>query len=216
MRPADWQTGVVTIATETPFVLLYDYRCPFAKNVHDHVIAALRSGLALSVTFTPYTLSQGHVESGSPAVWDDPLHDGGLLALEASVAVRDTAPEHFLALHEALFAARHEHSISLTTREQVDAVLVTVGVDPEPIWSEVSSGRPRAEIATAWTHYHDDLDVFGVPTFIVDDADATFVRLMDGPDRSDPAASVDVVSGLLDLIIRRTDINALKHTRLNR
>ena len=52
---------MVTIATETPFVLLYDYRCPFAKNVHDHVIAALRSGLDLAVTFTPYTLSLIHI-----------------------------------------------------------------------------------------------------------------------------------------------------------
>ena len=129
MRPADWQTGVVTIATETPFVLLYDYRCPFAKNVHDHVIAALRSGLALDVTFTPYTLSQGHVEPGSPAVWDDPSQAAGLLALEASLAAQQVAPERFLDLHEALFAARHERSISLMTSGQIDAVLDEVGID---------------------------------------------------------------------------------------
>ena len=58
--------------------------------------------------------------------------------------------------------------------------------------------------------------MFGVPTFIVDDADATFVRLMEGPDRTDPAASVPIVSSLLELVISRTDINELKHTRLSR
>ena len=207
---------MVTIATETPFVLLYDYRCPFAKNVHDHVIAALRSGLDLAVTFTPYTVSQGHVEAGSPAVWDDPTQASALLALEASVAAKSTDPDRFVDLHEALFAARHEHSIALTTVEQIDAVLAALGIDPDPIWAEVATGGPRAVIAEAWTHYHDDLDVFGVPTFIIDDADATFVRLMEGPDRTDPAASVPIVSSLLELVISRTDINELKHTRLRR
>ena len=211
-----WQTEDVTSATATPFVLLYDYRCPFAKNVHDHVIAALRSGLALDVTFTPYTLSQGHVEPGSPAVWDDPSQAAGLLALEASLAAQQVAPERFLDLHEALFAARHERSISLMTSGQIDAVLDEVGSDPAPIWNEVATGRPKAAIAEAWTHFHDDLEVFGVPTFVVDDVDATFVRLMDGPDPANPAASVEVVSRLLDLVISRTEINELKHTRLSR
>lgn len=206
----------MTTATATPFVLLYDYRCPFAKNVHDHVIAAMRSGLALDVTFTPYTLSQGHVEPGGPAVWDDPSQAPALLALEASLAAQQIAPERFLDLHEALFAARHERSIALTTVAQIDDVLDAVGIDPELIWADVASGRPRAAIAEAWTHFHDDLDVFGVPTFIVGDADATFVRLMDGPDANDPAASVGIVSGLLELVISRTDINELKHTRLSR
>lgn len=206
----------MTTATETPFVLLYDYRCPFAKNVHDHVIAAIRSGLEIDVTFTPYTLSQGHVDPGSPAVWDDPSQAAALLALEASLAAQEVAPDRFLDLHEALFAARHERSIALTTTEQIESVLEAVGIDGGPIWDEVASGRPKARIAAAWSHYHDDLDVFGVPTFIVDDADATFVRLMDGPDAADPAASVEVVTGLLELVISRTDINELKHTRLSR
>ena len=206
----------MTTATETPFVLLYDYRCPFAKNVHDHVIAALRSGLALDVTFTPYTLSQGHVEPGGAAVWDDPVQAAGLLALEASLAAQTIAPDAFLDLHEALFAARHERSISLMTTEQIDAVLNEVGIDPSPIWAEVATGRPKGAIAKAWVHFHDDLDVFGVPTFVVDDADATFVRLMDGPDKGDPVASVKVVTTLLDLVISQTEINELKHTRLSR
>ena len=102
------------------------------------------------------------------------------------------------------------------TSGQIDAVLDEVGIDPAPIWNEVATGRPKAAIAEAWTHFHDDLEVFGVPTFVVDDVDATFVRLMDGPDPANPAASVEVVSRLLDLVISRTEINELKHTRLSR
>ena len=199
-----------------PFHLLYDYRCPFARNVHEHVLAAMSAGLDIDVTFEPFTLSQGHIEPGQPNVWDDPNQESVLLALEVSVAVRDHFTDHFPALHGALFHARHVDAVALTTKEQITPILEAVGLAADPVYAVVASGEPRTVIGAAWTHYHDDLDVFGVPTFIVDDADATFVRLMDGPDRSDPAASVDVVSGLLDLIIRRTDINELKHTRLNR
>jgi hypothetical protein len=66
-----------------------------------------------------------------------------------------------------------------------------------------------------WRHYHDDLEVFGVPTFVVDD-DATFVRLMTGPDPQDPGASLAVIERLLHLVIHQTDINELKHTRISR
>jgi hypothetical protein len=198
------------------FSLLYDYRCPFARNVHEHVLAAMASGLELDVTFEPYTLSQGHISDGDPDVWDDPAQDGALISLEASVAVRDTSPEHFPAVHAALFSARHVDGIALTTRDQVGAILAGCGVDADAIFAVVDSGAPRATIATNWRHYHDDLDVFGVPTFVIDDADATFVRLMNGPDPEKPDASVEVISGLLGLIAGQPEINELKHTRLSR
>lgn len=202
--------------TETPFVLLYDYRCPFARNLHEHVLVAMAEGLELDVRFEPWTLSQGHVAEGAPDVWDDPAQAGALVALEASVAVRDLMPEQFAAAHGALFDARHARSIPLSTVEQVTEVLASVDIDADAVFAEVASGRPKRHIADAWTHYHDDLDVFGVPTFVVDDADATFVRLMDGPDPKDPARSVGVVTGLLELVVGNTDINELKHTRLSR
>ena len=206
----------MTTSTDTPFVVLYDYRCPFANNVHGHLLAAMEAGLELKVTLEPYTLSQGSVPEGSPPAWEDPAHDGALMALEASVAARSVAADSFLKFHGALFAARHERSIALTTKKQIDDVLAECGIEADPVWDEVASGRPRQVIAESWTHYHDDLDVFGVPTFVVDDSDATFVRLMSGPDQSDPGASVAVVTRLLDLIVNQADINELKHTRLSR
>jgi len=199
-----------------PFALLYDYRCPFARNVHEHVVAAMETGLDLDVTFVPYTLDQGHVEDGSPAVWDDPAYDDRLLALEISVAVRDNFPEKFLDLHAALFEARHAKGIALTTREQLTAIMEARDIDADAVYDLVATGAPRRVIADAWIHYHDDLDVFGVPTFVLDDADATFIRLMHGPDQEDRAKSQAVISQLLDLIALQPEINELKHTRLAR
>ena len=199
-----------------PFSLLYDYRCPFARLVHEHVLTAMDQGLELDVSFEPFTLSQGHIEPGQPDAWDDPAHASTLLALEASVAVRDAYPESFRALHRALFDARHAQGIALTTRAQLNPLLEGVGLDPERIFEIVEAGEPRQIIASQWRHYHDDLDVFGVPTFVFDDEDAIFVRLMSGPNPSDPHASVTEVERLLDLMVNHADLNEFKHTRLSR
>jgi protein-disulfide isomerase-like protein with CxxC motif len=198
------------------FRLLYDYRCPFACNVHLHVLAALRHGLDLDVSFEPFTLSQGHVGEGQPDVWDDPAQSGALLALETSVAVRDQFPESFLELHELLFRARHERGNSLSTRAQVDEVLTEAGLDPGAVFAVVDSEVPRRKIAESWRHYHDDLEVFGVPTFVIGAVDATFVRLMEGPDPADPARSAMVIEHLVGLIANHGEINELKHTKISR
>src|SRR5487761_2004132 len=107
----------------TTFGLSYDYRCPFAKNIHLHVLAALTAGADFDVTFIPWTMSQGHRAPGAPDVWDDPDHDAALLALAASVSVRDEQSELFLATHEALFRARHERAIRLATPGEIVYVL---------------------------------------------------------------------------------------------
>ena len=59
----------------THFDLSYDYRCPFAKNIHLHVISALEAGADFDVRFVPWTLSQGHRDEGAPDVWLDPARD---------------------------------------------------------------------------------------------------------------------------------------------
>ena len=75
------------------FGLTYDYRCPYARIAHDHVIAGLRAGADWDVTFLPFSLGQAHVAEGEPPVWERPESDSGLLALQASIAVRDTQPD---------------------------------------------------------------------------------------------------------------------------
>ena len=74
------------------FEITYDYRCPFARNAHEHVLDALEAGAEWDVTFVPFSLGQVHVTEGQPDVWDDPDSETGLLALQASVVVRDKFP----------------------------------------------------------------------------------------------------------------------------
>jgi len=194
------------------FDLSFDYRCPFAKNLHLHVIEALRAGADFEVNFVPWTLSQGSRGDG-PDVWDDPAYDSDMLSLAAAVSVRDQQNEYFLDAHEALFRARHERAIRLVTLDEISNVLVPLGIDMARVAADVASRRPHEVIAASHKEF-ERFEAFGVPTFVVND-DATFVRYMREPG-DDPAKSVELITTLLALMTNRGDLNEFKHTQLPR
>jgi 2-hydroxychromene-2-carboxylate isomerase len=195
------------------FDLSFDYRCPFAKNIHLHVVTALRAGADFDVNFAPWSLSQGSRSDGATDVWNDPAYDGDLLALAAGISVRDQQSEYFLDAHEALFRARHDRAIRLVTLDEISNVLAPLGVDMAKVAADVASRRPHEVIAAS----HKELDrfeAFGVPTFVVN-GDATFVRYMSEPS-DEPAESVELITSLLTMMTSRADLNEFKHTQLPR
>ena len=196
-----------------PFAVNWDYRCPFARNAHEHLVLALASGADWDVTFLPFSLSQAHVPEGGAPVWDDPDKAGDLLALAAGVVVRDQYPGRFLEAHIALFTARHDEGLDLRLPEVVASVLERVGVPGEKVVAEVASGEPVQEIRRAHERAVGKLDVFGVPTFIVDDR-AVFVRLMSRP-AGDAAVALRTMEGVLDLFETMPDLNEFKYTKLS-
>src|SRR5687767_5269540 len=110
-RNARWGNAVDRSMTD--FAITFDYRCPFARNAAEHVLAALDDGAPWNVHFVPFSLGQAHVEEGGTDVWDRPDDDSGLLALQVGVAVRDAVePATFRAVHRDLFALRHDHGRS--------------------------------------------------------------------------------------------------------
>ncbi|MGA0863503.1 MAG: DsbA family protein [Ilumatobacteraceae bacterium] len=160
------------------FALTYDYRCPFARLVHDHVVEGLRAGADWDVTFLPFCLGQAHVEDGMPDVWDDPDADSGLLALQLSIAVRDAQPGVFPDVHQALFTHRHVGGGSLRDRKVLSALLVDNGADAEAAFADVESGRTLGVVRDEHESYVRSHSVWGTPTFVVRDS-AIFVRLLD-------------------------------------
>lgn len=195
------------------FGVTFDYRCPFARNVHEHVVAGLQAGADWDVRFLPFSLSQSKVEHGRPSVWESPQQDSGILAMQLGVAVRDTQPEAFLDAHRALFAVRHDDARSLKDEAVLRSALVAVGVDVDAALAEVASGVPLKTIAAEHDAGAREHDVWGVPTFIAGDQ-AAFVRLMDRS--SDGAASVKVVERLVALLAAWPELNELKHTSIGR
>ncbi|CAB4868679.1 unannotated protein [freshwater metagenome] len=194
------------------FTLSYDYRCPFAKNMHLHVIRALRAGAEFDVTFAPWTMSQGHRATGSPDVWDDPSKDSELLSLAYSTSIRDQQADHFLDAHEALFRGRHERGIRLISHEEIADVLSGTGVDIEHTRADVESRHPHEVIGETFRQF-ERLQAFGVPTFIVN-GDATFVRYMKPP-TEDATNSIEIISSLVTLMADSPDLNEFKHTQVS-
>lgn len=204
--------GGLTGGVTRSFALTFDYRCPYARIAHDHVVAGLRHGADWDVTFLPFSLGQAHVAEGEPSVWERPEIDSGIVALQAAIAVRDTQPEQFLDLHHALFEHRHGAAGGLRSRADLDPVLGAAGVDVDAVWLEVDSGRPLSTIEKEHTGYVGTHDVWGVPTFVVDEA-AVFVRLLERP--SDGATATATIERVLEQMAWPV-LNEFKHTTVPR
>jgi len=201
------------MSTLPAFEVTYDYLCPFARIVHEHLVEGLRAAAGWDVTFTPWTLLQGHNDDGAPDVWDDASRSNDLVALEAGLAVRDAWPDRFLDVHLALFRARHDRSMRLASREDVAIVLREVALDPDAVFEVVDGGAARKEIAASWRRLVDEHEAFGVPTFVVGD-DAVFVRLMDLP--ADGGDATRTIEQIVSLMVDRPTINEFKHTTISR
>jgi hypothetical protein len=197
-----------------PFSVTWDYRCPFARNVHEHLALALADGADWDVTFLPFSLGQVHVPEGGTPVWDDPAKAKDLLALGAGVVVRDQYPGRFLDAHVALFAARHDDGLDLRLPDVVARVLDTAGVPGGTVVDEAGADHVVKELRRAHEEAVAKWQVFGVPTFVVGDR-AVFVRLMSRP-RGDAALARRTIEGVLELFDAQPDLNEFKYTTLSR
>jgi hypothetical protein len=195
------------------FAVTWDYRCPFARNAHEHVVAGLRAGAAWDVTFVAFSLGQVHVAEGEADIWDRPQEDTGLLALQAGVVVRDQQPDRFLDAHEALFALRHDHGGQLRDEAEVRATLASVDVDVDAVFTAIAGGEPLETVRKEHEAAVANHQVWGVPTFMLGD-ESTFVRLMDRP-QGDGAYATQTIERVLDLLTW-PNLNEFKHTSIPR
>jgi DSBA-like thioredoxin domain len=201
----------------TSFAVTWDYRCPFARNAHEHVLAGLAAGADWHVRFLPFSLGQAHVAEGEPTVWEKPEQDTGILALQAGVVVRDNFPTAFPAVHLDLFAARHDNGLHLEDPDVVKDVLQRHGVPVETVFARIDDGSALAIVQAEHEEFVASHKVWGVPTFLVDDQ-AVFVRFMHRakPDGGQPAsASIDTIARTIALI-GWSDLNEFKHTSVPR
>jgi 2-hydroxychromene-2-carboxylate isomerase len=195
------------------FAVTWDYRCPFARIAHEYVLDGLADGADWDVTFAPFSLGQVHVAEGEPDIWDTPDRDSGLLALQAAVTVRDQDPDHFLAVHRALFAARHVDGAAIRDAEVVRGLLDAAGADGAGVLAEVSTGAPLETVRKEHEAVVASHEVWGVPTFIAGER-AAFVRLMELP--GDTAVARRSVERIVDQLLGWPELNEFKHTSLSR
>ncbi len=198
----------------TSFAITWDYRCPFARNAHEHVLAGLSAGADWDVQFLAFSLDQAHVAEGELPVWEEPDRHPGLLAAQAGIVVRERYPDRFLTAHGALFAARHDQSRDLRERAVIAEVLEGSGVNAPSVFDAIEEGWPLETLRKEHESAAGDLAVFGVPTFIVGDR-AVFVRLLDRPE-GDGASAIRTVERVVALIDDWPELNEFKYTAIPR
>ncbi len=197
------------------FAVNWDYRCPFARNAHEHLLAGLEAGAQWDITFLPFSLGQVHLDDGAPSVWEKPEQDSGILALQAGTLVRDLFPEAFAGVHRDLFAARHDEGLPIKDPAVVTAVLERHRVDAAKVMAGIEDGSALATIRATHEGFTKSHATFGVPTFIQGDK-AVFVRLMHRSDPADPAESIPSIERVLALLEGFDELNEYKHTTLPR
>lgn len=193
------------------FGLTYDYRCPFARLVHDHVVEGLRAGADWDVKFLPFCLGQAHVEEGQPDIWDTPEMDSGLQALQLSISIRDNQPDKFIDFHQAMFNHRHNGGGNLRDHHTLERIMNDTGVNAADAFADVATGRVLQVVKTEHEQYVRSHHVWGTPTFIVGDK-SVFVRLLDHA-HGDSAAATATINRLLD-DIDWPILNEFKHTSI--
>jgi hypothetical protein len=196
------------------FAVTWDYRCPFARNAHEHLLVGLADGADWDVRFLAFSLDQAHVEEGGRAVWEEPDRYPGLLPNLAGIVVRDRQPERFLDVHASLYTIRHEHALDLRKRDVVGRFLDDAGVDGASVLAEIDDGWPVDALRDDHVEAVKTWEVWGVPTFISGD-EAVFVRLMHRP-HGDASVAVSTVERVLGLLDDWVDLNEFKRTRVSR
>lgn len=196
------------------FAVSWDYRCPFARNAHEHLLTGLAAGADWDVRFLSFSLGQAHVEDGQPSVWDKPEQDSGIVALQAGVIVRDEFPDRFPGVHRALFAARHDEGKHLDDRSVVEQVLTEHGAPAGEVFALIDDGTALKRVRAEHEQFVESHKMWGVPTFVVGDQ-AVFVRLMNRPG-ADARNSIQAIERVVDLAGGWPDLNEFKHTSIPR
>ena len=198
----------------TSLAATWDYRCPFARNAHEHVLAGLDAGADWDVRFVPFSLGQVHVEEGQLPIWERPGDDSGIVALQVGTVVRDDFPDAFRAVHGALFALRHDEGRDIRDESLLRRVLDDHGVDADAVFERVASGDALETVRSEHSEVAKSHEVWGVPTFIVGDR-AAFIRFMHRPN-GDLEVGRRTVSRVVDMLETFPELNEFKHTTLSR
>ena len=196
------------------FAVSWDYRCPFARNAHEHLIEGVRAGADWDVTFVPFSLDQVHVEEGGIDVWDDPTKADALLAMQVGIVARDRFGKRFLDVHAALFRARHDEGRDIREEQVLREVLAAEGVDAGAVFAEIADGWPLEQFRKEHDAAAGNHQVWGVPTF-VSGGSAVFVRVMTRP-HGDGALAQRTIERIVDLVDGFPELNEFKHTSIPR
>jgi hypothetical protein len=108
-----------------------------------------------------------------------------------------------------MFNYRHVNGGNLGDRAKITTIIESAGGNAEQAFADVESGRTLTVVREEHTKFVNSHQVWGTPTFIVDDK-AVFVRLLDHA-HGDAAVATRTIDRILD-DIDWPILNEFKHT----
>jgi predicted DsbA family dithiol-disulfide isomerase len=176
------------------------------------LLGQTEAGDEWDVRWLGFSLNQTKVAEGEIDVWDDPEMAATRMAVEVGIAVRDSWPDAFPAVHRGLFAARHDKGLDIRDHDVVADVLTGEGLDADKVFNLVLECGPRDSFRAEHEMAVKEHKVFGVPTVIAGDQ-AVFIRLVDRPG-TDAAKARQTIERCLDLVTGWPNLNEFKHTSI--
>jgi predicted DsbA family dithiol-disulfide isomerase len=151
----------------------FDIMCPWAYQASKW-IRAVRAERDVKVTWRFFSLEESGRKEGKKHPWERPWSYGWSLLRIAALLRREVdgndAVDRFYAVAGRMF---HEEGTAIHTRDGIGMVIAELGHEPsiaaEAIGSEWTNDEVRADHDRALR-----LNVFGVPTLVIDDADVLF------------------------------------------
>ena len=200
----------------TDFAVTWDYRCPFARNAHEHVIAGLRAGPTGTCASCRSRSARCTWPRASPTSGSGPTTTAACSPCRPASWCATASPTRFLDVHRALFAAPPRRGQAPARTAEVRRVLAEARRRRRRrVRRDRLGGAALDRVREEHTAAADDHEVWGVPTFI--SGDAGRLRPAHGPApgrrRGAPRRTIERV---VDLLAGFPELNEFKHTSLKR
>lgn len=160
---SDGTAGSTSGADAVTVAVYFDYLCPFCANFEEANAAtldAMASAGDVTVEYYPISILD-RLSAGT---------EYSTRAAQAVAYVADADPAHFLAFHEALFAAQPAENSAGLTDAEIAALAVTAGV-PQAVADQIAADGGKFTTWVAATTAQGQLDgVTGTPTVMINGA----------------------------------------------
>ncbi|RYV51241.1 DsbA family protein [Pengzhenrongella frigida] len=157
---ADGTAGSTSGADAPTVAVYFDYLCPYCARFEDANAATLdkmASAGEITVAYHPISILD-RLSSGT---------EYSTRAAQAVAFVADADPEHFVALHEALFANQPAENTAGLSDEEIAALAVEVGVPQDIADQIVADGGAFTTWVAAATAQGQIDGVSGTPTIMI-------------------------------------------------
>ncbi len=160
--------------------IYYDYLCSYAFRLSG-LLESIKGDIpgGIDISWKTFSLEQQNINKGPDfRLWDCPEHPSlGMGALIAAKAAKNQGQALFSRFHFAVFKARHEDFKNISSREILEDIARTAGLNIDQLLLDMDKNETRQAVGRDHLYGKTKHNIFGVPTLTFDDADPVYVKL---------------------------------------